>query len=180
MPTAWSGRNRLLADFGLEESQERERWSARQEEAESAREKEGKDKNIWSLFATGLCLGAGGGPACIPIGQAVGNVAKMGAVDESKSVMDITDIGSWNRSTDKANLEALNRQFKSFDVAELSGSILDMGKSLLFAGKYGGLEESMEDPDNIFNPFTWGQAEQDSGQFGKTTKDLWDEFWRKK
>jgi hypothetical protein len=171
--SAWSGRTRFLADYTREAGEEMKRWEEQKAAGERQREEESNIYNMWSFIGTVLSLPLG--PIAPVIGSTIGNIAKAGIVDEDVAIMDPSDVGKWEMSKNRATLEAINREFETYDTAEFWTGIQDIGEAAMFTYTMGGGTT----PGAEFSPWKWG------GQGGQTTAgligvdDLWSRFFGK-
>ena len=140
--TPWTGRIKTIASMATEKAGEIGRWGKQQQEAEKAREIESERGTLWTILGTGACLLTGLGPACIPIGTAIGKVAKGVGTWKGKAIedfkMDTSDVGRWHGAEDKVALEQTNKLLEKYDTGEFWSSVKDFGMSLLNAYKLGG------------------------------------------
>ena len=84
----WTSRMKTIKSKVFEKAGELGRWGKREQEAATARKIESDRNTLWSILGTGACLFTGLGPACIPIGQAVGKIAKGVGTWKGKDIED--------------------------------------------------------------------------------------------
>jgi hypothetical protein len=188
MAGAWTGKSRFLHSYGKEAAEEKLKWQREQTANQRAREVEAERYNLWSIIGTAVALPFLG-PVAPLVGSVVGNVAKsvgtLGGESIESHKMDTGDVGRWNRSTDLANLEAMNREFERYDAEEAWAGIKDIGMSALFALKAGGGLDKFGMPTGetlgAWSPTKWGGEEILEGsskrEAGQTSMDLWQSFW---
>ena len=192
----WTSRIKTIKSKVFEKAGELGRWGKREQEAATAREIESDRNTLWSILGTGACLFTGLGPACIPIGSAVGKVAKgfsggsLSAVEDMK--MDTSDVGRWHGTEDRAALEATNRELEKYDTAEFWSRVKDFGMSLMSAYRSGGgISATGGLTPGAWSPTKWG-GEEILGEIdpltelpevirpaGQTTSEFWSNFFNK-
>ena len=175
-----AGRSRLLRDYGIEEAQERRRYSSEVGMAGRARSIEQERKSAWGTV--GMALGAIIAPWAIPVGLAAGKAVGGAMTIDGKDAEDYIvseDVGRFNLS-EKYERQDVNRMLRKEDKADLWRDIGDVGKAAMLSFTLGG--GSMKDPSNVSLTHYGGkkaavEGGYGAGLFGKGSEVLHPDEW---
>ena len=175
-----TGRARLLRDYGMEEAQERRRYSSEVGMAGRARSIEQERKSLWGLL--GMAAGAVIAPWAIPVGLAAGKAVGGTMTIDGEDAEDYfvsEDVGRFNRS-EEYERQDVNRMLRKEDKADLWRDVGDVGKAAMLAFTLGG--GSMKDPSNVSLTHYGGkkaaaEGGYGAGLFGKGSEVLHPDEW---